>query len=66
MWPLIMVGLFYLAIGLGTVGVMVLFYFIAVMSRRVYRCPHCHEVVHVERMEASFCNVCGAPLHSEE
>jgi hypothetical protein len=52
----------YVVAGLGLLGLAVLLYLRATASRTVYRCPKCNEVVSVELMQASRCNVCGAPL----
>jgi ribosomal protein S27AE len=40
----------------------VLFYVLAVQSRRKYYCPSCGEAVTVEHMHAHHCGMCGAPL----
>ena len=39
-----------------------LFYFLAVKSRKTYSCPSCGEIVTVEHMTAHHCGMCGAPL----
>ena len=40
----------------------VLFYVLAVQSRKSYHCPACGESVQVEHMKAQRCGMCGAPL----
>ena len=40
----------------------VLFYVLAVRSRKSYHCPACGESVQVEHMSAQRCGMCGAPL----
>ena len=44
----------------------ILFYFLSVRSRKSYHCPQCGEKVRVERMKASRCGMCGAPLKQED
>jgi hypothetical protein len=44
----------------------ILFYVLAVASRKSYRCPSCGEQMTVEHMRASHCNMCGAPLERKE
>lgn len=41
-----------------------LFYMRSVESRKSYVCPQCGEKLRVELMNASHCNMCGAPLRS--
>lgn len=48
------------------IPVMVLFYVLAVVSRKWYLCPKCGEKLMVEHMRASHCNMCGAPLQEEK
>ncbi len=48
------------------VSVAILFYFLAVQSRKSYKCLQCGEKVRVEYMDASRCGMCGAPLKQEE
>lgn len=43
----------------------ILFYILAVQSRKSYQCPQCGEKVRVEYMDASRCGMCGAPLKRE-
>lgn len=62
----IIVLLVYGVLGAVVLGGIALLYFRSVLSRRVYRCPRCHEIVRVELMRARFCNFCGAPLHGGE
>jgi rRNA maturation endonuclease Nob1 len=58
----LLVFLGYAVIGALVLAVAVLLYVRAVASRKVYRCPHCQEIIRVELMTARFCNVCGARL----
>jgi len=44
----------------------ILFYVLAVASRKSYRCTRCGEQITVEYMQASHCNMCGAPLEGKE
>ena len=55
--------LVYVLVGVAVAGLGVLLYVRSLASRQAYRCPQCREVVSVELMRASRCNVCGAPLH---
>ncbi len=57
-----MVSLF---IFVGMLAAAVLFYALAVSTRKQYRCPKCGEKVTVEQMKASRCSMCGAPLDEE-
>ena len=61
----LIVLLIYGGIGLVVVGLAVLFYLRAVSSRKRYCCPQCGERMSVELMQATHCNMCGAPLHGE-
>ncbi len=54
--------LFYAAAGVVVLIAGALFYARSVKSRKRYCCPKCGERVAVELMEASRCNMCGAPL----
>ncbi len=47
---------------LALIPLAILFYFLAVRSRKSYRCPACGETVQVEHMNAQRCGMCGAPL----
>lgn len=40
-----------------------LFYLLAVQSRKHYTCPQCGERIQTEYLDASHCNMCGAPLN---
>jgi ribosomal protein S27AE len=40
----------------------ILFYVLAVSSRRRYRCPKCGEKLLTEYLDAKRCGMCGAPL----
>ena len=51
-------------VGLGLLAL--LFYTLAVSSRKSYECPQCGEKLRVEHMEASHCNMCGAPLNRND
>lgn len=62
----VLVILFYLVLIGGFLGLVVFLYLRSVLSRRGYRCPHCGERLSVELMQATFCNVCGAPLRVED
>ena len=44
----------------------VLFYFLAVRSRKTYKCPECGESVQVEHTETARCGMCGSLLKKEE
>jgi len=44
----------------------VVFYFLAVRSRKTYKCPECGESVQVEHMETARCGMCGSLLKKEE
>jgi len=44
----------------------VLFYYLAVRSRRSYQCPECGEEIRVEYLNAKRCGMCGAPLEKTE
>lgn len=57
-----LIFLIYPAIGVLLLGLAAVLYFRASLSRKSYRCPQCHEVINVELMDATYCNVCGAPL----
>ncbi|MGF1579405.1 MAG: hypothetical protein ACFCD0_08590 [Gemmataceae bacterium] len=57
---------FYALIGLAVVVFGGLVYVRATMSRKTYRCQECNEVISVELMDASYCNVCGAPLRQRK
>ncbi len=50
---------------LAVIPLGILFYFLAVRSRKHYVCPQCGEELMVEHMKASRCNFCGAPLEQE-
>jgi len=51
-------------LGLVVIGFFgLLFYFLAVQSRKRYTCPHCGERVQTEYLDASHCNMCGTPLN---
>ena len=43
----------------------VVFYLVAVQSRKAYHCPSCGEHFQTEHMTAVHCNTCGAPLKEE-
>ena len=47
---------------LAFIPLAILFYLLAVRSRKSYRCPACGEAVQVEHMNAQRCGMCGAPL----
>ncbi len=49
-------------IALVFIPLAILFYLLAVRSRKTYRCPACGESVQVEHMNAQRCGMCGAPL----
>jgi len=38
------------------------FYLLSVQTRKKYSCPACGEQLRTEHMNASHCNMCGAPL----
>jgi len=59
------VVLVYAAVIGGLVLLAVLFYVLAVQSRKTYVCPQCGEQLRVEHMDASHCNMCGAPLERQ-
>ncbi len=40
----------------------ILFYVLAVSSRRRYCCPKCGEKLQTEYLDAKRCGMCGAPL----
>lgn len=61
MFVLIIYGGVFLAIML----LALLFFTLSVQSRKRYTCPNCGERIHMEHMEASHCNTCGAPLGRE-
>ncbi|MCP4346662.1 MAG: hypothetical protein GY795_14190 [Desulfobacterales bacterium] len=42
------------------------FYYLAVRSRKTYRCPECGESVRVEHMETARCGMCGSLLEEKE
>jgi hypothetical protein len=44
------------------VALAILFYVLAVSSRRSYRCPKCGEKLRTEYLDAKRCGMCGAPL----
>ncbi len=44
------------------IPIAILLYYLAVRSRKTYRCPECGEEIETEHMETSRCNICGAPL----
>ena len=46
----------------GLVALGILFYVLAVSSRRRYRCPKCGEKLQTEYLDAKRCGMCGAPL----
>lgn len=46
----------------GLVAMGILFYVLAVSSRRKYRCPKCGEKLQTEYLDAKRCGMCGAPL----
>ena len=50
----------------GIVLLALLFYVLAVRSRKRYNCPQCNERIEMEHLEASHCNSCGAPLGRPE
>lgn len=54
--------LIYPAIFLLVLGTAIFLFWRANLTKRVYQCPNCHERIRVELMDASYCNVCGAPL----
>ncbi len=54
--------LFYALIAVAILTFGLLLWARSSLSRKSYRCPKCHEVVQVELMNATRCNVCGAPL----
>lgn len=39
-----------------------LFYYLAVRSRKKYRCLECKEEIESEYLESENCNICGAEL----
>jgi ribosomal protein S27AE len=45
---------------IGLIGLT--FYLISVQTRKRYTCPACGERLQTEHMNASHCNMCGAPL----
>ncbi len=51
-----------LMIPAGVVVLAILFYVLAVSSRRSYRCPQCGEKLQTEYLDAKRCGMCGAPL----
>ncbi len=61
-----LVILFYGLVFGGLAVLALLFYLRAANSRRTYTCPQCGERVRVELMDASSCNMCGAPLNRGE
>lgn len=51
----------------GFIGVLIVllglfFYMLSVSSRRRFRCPQCGEFIQTEYLNATRCNMCGAPL----
>lgn len=44
----------------------ILLYYLAVRSRKTYRCPQCGESIRVEYLTAKRCGMCGAPLKEEK
>ncbi len=54
--------LVYVGILLAILFFAVLFYTLAVQSRKNYTCPVCGERIQMEHLDASHCNTCGAPL----
>lgn len=54
--------LVYVGVFLAILLLAVLFYTLAVQSRKNYTCPACGERIQMEHLEASHCNMCGAPL----
>lgn len=61
MWVL----LIYAGVGIVLVLLALLFYLAAVSSRKMFRCPSCGETIRTEYLNASHCNMCGAPLKRE-
>ncbi len=51
-----------LMIPAGVVVLAILFYVLAVSSRRSFRCPQCGEKLLTEYLDAKRCGMCGAPL----
>ncbi len=51
-----------LIIPAAVVVLAILFYVLAVSSRRSYRCPKCGEKLLTEYLDAKRCGMCGAPL----
>lgn len=44
----------------------ILFYYLAVRSRKTYTCPECGESVRVELMETARCGMCGSLLKENQ
>ncbi|MDM8549360.1 hypothetical protein QUF72_04745 [Desulfobacterales bacterium HSG2] len=55
---------FFIIIGFF-IALSVVFYFLAVRSRKTYKCPECGESVRVEQMETARCGMCGSLLKKE-
>jgi len=51
-----------LVIPAAVVVLAILFYVLAVSSRKSYRCPQCGEKLRTEYLDARRCGMCGAPL----
>jgi len=43
-----------------------LMYYLAVRSRKTYKCPECGESIKVEHMETTRCGTCGSLLKRKE
>ncbi|MCP4548194.1 MAG: hypothetical protein GY835_17150 [bacterium] len=61
MWVLVL----YIVGGLFTLGLAILLFFFAFMSRRRYRCPQCGERISTEYLNAKYCGMCGVELKQE-
>ncbi|MDZ7615663.1 MAG: hypothetical protein U1E05_01590 [Patescibacteria group bacterium] len=48
------------------IGVPVVLYVFARMSRKLYRCPSCGEELQTEYLDAKHCNMCGASLQERD
>jgi len=60
------IDMFLLFFSLLIIPLAILLYYLAVRSRKTYRCPQCGETIQVEYLKAEHCGMCGAPLKEEE